>query len=88
MDERYCIDNGAMIAQTGLLDYLEQEKGRRKIKKKGEDDNIEFDREEYMRNLIRTSKVRQRFRTDEQEIYWRKDDGEIYDEINNENRGQ
>ncbi len=27
MDERYCIDNGAMIAYAGLLEYMSKKKG-------------------------------------------------------------
>lgn len=52
-DERYCIDNGAMIAHTGALMY---ESGFRP------------DESDW-----KTTSIRQRFRTDEVDVTWRKD---------------
>lgn len=54
MDERYCIDNGAMIAQTGLLSAVYP----------------------HCREVVEQSAVRQRFRTDESDIPWRKGEKE------------
>ena len=33
MDDRYCVDNGAMIAYAGVLEYLHSYKGNSKNKK-------------------------------------------------------
>ncbi|KAK2951145.1 putative tRNA N6-adenosine threonylcarbamoyltransferase [Blattamonas nauphoetae] len=52
MDDRYCIDNGAMIAQTGLLMYLSG----------------------VPPTPIEETIIRQRFRTDEVDVVWRKDE--------------
>lgn len=57
MDDRYCIDNGAMIAWTGLLQYLA---------KKKENPN-------YNGEIIQKTDCTQRFRTDAVLATWRDD---------------
>jgi N6-L-threonylcarbamoyladenine synthase len=64
MDHRYCIDNGAMIAQAGLLDYLSKKQINSLQGKKEEKT-----REEEI-DLTGTT-VTQRFRTDEVFVTWR-----------------
>eukprot|EP01029_Cantina_marsupialis_P027776 TRINITY_DN773986_c0_g1_i1.p1 TRINITY_DN773986_c0_g1~~TRINITY_DN773986_c0_g1_i1.p1 ORF type:complete len:349 (+),score=82.53 TRINITY_DN773986_c0_g1_i1:135-1181(+) len=51
MDQRYCIDNGAMIAQAGLLEYV---CGKT--------------------TALKDTWCTQRFRTDEVDVVWRKDE--------------
>lgn len=64
MDFRYCIDNGAMIAQAAILQFMA---GLRdgKVKKKPSDSEII----ESFKNTVCT----QRFRTDEVQTTWRDD---------------
>lgn len=57
MDERYCIDNGAMIAYAGLLEYVHSFKNKGNIKGAP------------LMNCTFT----QRFRTDEVLVTWRND---------------
>jgi N6-L-threonylcarbamoyladenine synthase len=58
IDSRYAIDNGAMIAQAGLMQYQR--------------DRLEIDRT-HLLTLIKESAVTQRFRTDEVLVSWRDD---------------
>jgi len=59
MDHRYCIDNGAMIAQAGLLEYLS------KIKREGVQGSLSE------KQRLAATTVTQRFRTDEVFVTWR-----------------
>ncbi|KAL9652660.1 hypothetical protein ABK040_003963 [Willaertia magna] len=67
MDDRYCIDNGCMIAYAGLLSFstsLEKHGGYEKVDEK-------ILREMYP---LSDCTVTQRFRTDEVEVIWRHKD--------------
>lgn len=64
MDFRYCIDNGAMIAQAGVLQYLSGLKNKT-ISKHPTDKELK----ETLKETVCT----QRFRTDEVETTWRDD---------------
>jgi len=57
MDERYCIDNGAMISYAGLLEYIHS------FKIKGNSEGMP----------LMDCNFTQRFRTDEVLITWRDD---------------
>ncbi|RMD44488.1 hypothetical protein DV735_g658, partial [Chaetothyriales sp. CBS 134920] len=61
-DERFCIDNGIMIAHAGLLDYRFRER-RNKAVKGGMNDAIG----------IESSTCTQRYRTDDVWVRWRDD---------------
>lgn len=59
MDERYCIDNGAMIAYAGVLEYLHTFKGKDSADSGG--------------MPLMDCTFTQRFRTDEVLVTWRDD---------------
>ena len=71
MDSRYCIDNGAMIAQAGILQWI---KGSSRSEA-GSDDGVAQHADEpwIIRGVtpIEASTCTQRFRTDEVYIEWR-----------------
>ena len=71
MDSRYCIDNGAMIAQAGILQWI---KGSSRSEA-GSDDGVAQHADEpwSIRGVtpIEASTCTQRFRTDEVYIEWR-----------------
>ena len=60
MDDRYCIDNGAMIAYAGILEYLHTFKGSKSGTLK---DGMPLEEQTFT----------QRFRTDEVLVTWRDD---------------
>ena len=60
MDDRYCVDNGAMIAYAGVLEYLHTFKGKQTATQK---DGMP----------LMDCTFTQRFRTDEVLATWRKD---------------
>jgi N6-L-threonylcarbamoyladenine synthase len=63
MDHRYCIDNGAMIAQAGLLEYISL------MKREGL--HVGAKKQEHLIQSLATTTVTQRFRTDEVFVSWR-----------------
>lgn len=64
MDDRYCVDNGAMIAYAGVLEYLHTFKGNQK-------DKNSLSSADGM--PIMDCTFTQRFRTDEVLVTWRND---------------
>ena len=67
MDHRYCIDNGAMIAQAGLLEFLHSgAAGAGAVDAGGRVTAAPHERED-----VRASTCTQRFRTDEVLVTWR-----------------
>ena len=62
MDDRYCIDNGAMIAYAGVLEYLHTFK-RNQGKQATQEDGMP----------LMDCTFTQRFRTDEVLVTWRND---------------
>ena len=58
MDSRYCIDNGAMIAQAGMF----------ALQHHGE---ILYHENEHGRNYLKEATCTQRFRTDQVHAVWR-----------------
>ena len=64
MDDRYCVDNGAMIAYAGVLEYLHTFKGNQKDRK-----NLTPADGMPLMDCTFT----QRFRTDEVLVTWRDD---------------
>jgi len=62
-DDRYCIDNGAMIAQAGLLQFLSQ--------KHLSVDNNDKDFNEVNITPFGPTAITQRFRTDQVLVTWR-----------------
>jgi len=67
MDHRYCIDNGAMIAWAGLLEY------KARLLNKGSSSNSDINQSESVGASLNDCTVTQRFRTDEVECIWRMD---------------
>ena len=63
MDDRYCIDNGAMIAYAGVLEYIEMMKKENKDLFGNCNDGMKLD----------DCTFTQRFRTDEVHVTWRND---------------
>ncbi len=63
-DAQLCVDNGAMIAWTGLLMSIKTNtKPKTKTKREGGEEDIEMG--------IMDSETRQNFRTDDVEVFWR-----------------
>ena len=64
MDHRYCVDNGAMIAQAGLLEYQFRAAAQPQPQPEGDADAARA-------ADVRESWCTQRFRTDEVLVTWR-----------------
>lgn len=69
MDERYCIDNGAMIAYAGILEYMHTFKNKKGQTQPGVGPSSETNGGMDLMDCTFT----QRFRTDEVQVTWRDD---------------
>lgn len=67
MDHRYCIDNGAMIAQAGMLVYQYHPATQKKNK-----DDAMTDSDVVVITPMEDTWCTQRFRTDQVPVIWRK----------------